>query len=66
MTEYTVKLAKPHCNNCSKIKVASADGKKRYVRKDSLPIMASLAADSASDLRSRLDNITSPNQDEDI
>ena len=66
MTEYTIKLAKPHCDNCSKIKVSSADGKKRYIRRDSLPVMASLANESANDLRSRLDNAIKPVTDEDI
>lgn len=66
MTDYTVKLAKPHCEKCSKIKVSASDGKKHYVRRDSLPVMASLANDSTNDLRSRLDNAISPTLDEDI
>jgi hypothetical protein len=66
MTEYTIKLAKPHCDNCSKIKVSGADGKKRYIRRDSLPVMASLASESVDELRSRLDNAITPNTDDDI
>jgi len=66
MTEYTVKLAKPHCEKCSKIKVNGSDGKKRYIRRDSLPVMASLASENTNDLRSRLDNAITPVADEDI
>jgi len=66
MTEYTVKLAKPHCEKCSKIKMSGPDGKKHYVRRDSLPVMASLANESTDELRSRLDNAITPVMDDDI
>ena len=66
MTEYTIKLARPHCDNCSKIKVNSPDGKKRYVRKDSTPVMAALANENAEDLRSRLNDALTSSSEEDI
>lgn len=63
MTEYHIKLSTPHCDNCGKIKVKGDDGKKRYVRRDSLPIMASLASKTTEDLRERLSSITEPEDD---
>lgn len=66
MTEYSIKLIRPHCDKCSKIKVKGADGKKHYIRRGSLPVMASLANENVEDLRSRLNRITSPDKEEDI
>lgn len=66
MNEYTIKLARPHCEKCSKIKVSSPDGKKHFIRRDSLPVMASLANESVVDLRSHLDNTVTPTMDDDI
>lgn len=66
MSEYTVKLHLPSCNNCRKVKVSGEDGKKHYIRKDSIPVMASLANESADDLRSRLNSATNPDIEDDI
>lgn len=66
MTEYDCKLLRPHCLKCGKIKVASSDGKNRYVRRGSMPVMAALAEDTTADLRSRLSNAISNAVDEDI
>lgn len=66
MSEYSIKLAKPHCERCSKIKVKGSDGKNHYVRRDSLPVMASLAQDTAQDLRERLNAAVAVDSEEDI
>jgi len=66
MTEYTIKLHLPSCNNCRKVKVSGSDGKKHYVRRDSTPVVASLASDNAEDLRSRLNSAISKPTEDDI
>jgi len=67
MNEYQVKLVKPHCCDCGKIKVMGDDGKSRYVRKDSLPVMAALANETTTDLRNRLDGaLALADKEEDI
>lgn len=66
MTEYTCKLLRPHCHKCSKIRIKGSDGKKRFVRRDSLPFMASLAEAHADNLRERLSNTVADPSDEDI
>ena len=66
MNEYTIKLARPHCDGCSKRKVNGADGKSYYVRPNVLPVISAMANDSTEDLRSRLDSVVSPIVDEDI
>lgn len=66
MNEYTIKLANPHCDSCSKRKVEDSDGKRHYVRPNTLPIISSMASDNNEDLRSRLNNAISPTVDEDI
>lgn len=66
LNEYHVRLAKPHCDKCGKIKIKGSDGKKHYIRRDSLPVMASLAESSVDELRSRLNNLTQDSGDEDI
>ena len=54
MNEYTIKLARPHCPDCSKQKVQGEDGKNYYVRKTSLPITNDIAKGNLDELRSRL------------
>lgn len=58
MTEYTIKLAKPHCGNCHKPKNREI---KHYTISDDLTIMypelttgGKISNDTISDLRSRL------------
>lgn len=58
ITEYTLRLVKPHCDACSKQKVKGLDGKNHYIRRTSLPIVASLAAETSKDLRDRMEDIT--------
>lgn len=33
MNEYSVKLARPHCKNCGKMRVKESDGSSRFVNK---------------------------------
>lgn len=66
MNEYTVKLARPHCEPCSKRKVVGPDGKNHYVRENTLPILASVGVGDGDDLRSRLNDVVTPNTEEDI
>lgn len=66
MNEYTMKLIKPHCNNCGKVKVKDADGKNRYVKKVTSKVLSGLAESSSDDLRSRLDTATTVDVEHDI
>ena len=54
MNEYTIKLNKPHCINCNKAKVTDKDGNKRFVRKLTGVIGASLA-DELAQMKAILD-----------
>lgn len=66
MNEYTIKLVKPHCPNCGKVKVKDAEGKSRYVKKVTNKILVGVAADSNQDLRSRLDSVAGLDVENDI
>lgn len=55
MNEVSIRLAKPHCPNCSKKKVTDKDGNTRFI--NSNQVMNEIAADSSSNLTSRLDEI---------
>lgn len=66
MNEYTIKLAKPHCPNCGKVKVRDADGATRYVKKAANKILTDIADNTTDDLRSRLTNATSITLEDDI
>lgn len=66
MTEYTIKLVKPHCPDCGKVRIKDVDGKNRYVKKVTNKILAGIAADANQDLRSRLDNAVAADSEEDI
>jgi hypothetical protein len=66
INEYTIKLAKPHCLDCGKVKVKGADGKSRYVKKVTNRVLAGVATDSLEDLRSRLDNVSAASLEDDI
>lgn len=65
MSEYSIRLTRPHCANCGRREVKTNDGKKFYVNKRTKAIMTDVAVEEASDLRSRLDSITN-HKDEDI
>jgi hypothetical protein len=66
MNEYQIRLVRPHCDNCSKMKVKGPDGKNHYIRKQSTPIMAAVAAEHTEDLRSRLNNVMGSDDEKDI
>lgn len=66
MNEYTIKLAKPHCPNCGKVKVKDAEGKNRYVKKVTNKILIGVAAETSQDLRSRLDSAAGLDLEDDI
>lgn len=66
MSEYTIKLVKPHCPDCGKIKVRDAEGNSRYVKKVSNNILTGIAMESNQDLRSRLDSVACAELEDDI
>ena len=66
MNEYTIKLTKPHCPDCGKVKIKDVDGKSRYIKKVDNRILSAVANETSQDLRSRLDNIISPVLEDDI
>lgn len=66
INEYTLKLIKPHCLDCGKVKITDADGKNRYVKKVTNKVLASIATDTSQDLRSRLNGAISMDVEEDI
>jgi len=66
LNEYHIKLARPHCSDCSKTKVRGDDGKNHYIRRVNIPVLDSVAEDKASDLRSRLDAAVGVSSEEDI
>jgi len=66
MTEYTVKLARPHCESCSKQKVKGIDGKNHFIRKQEVHVLATVAEESSEDLRNRLSFVTTTVNKEDI
>lgn len=63
MNEYTLKLVRPHCNNCGRKQVKDADGKKHYVTRVNTQILSTIASDEVDSLKSRLDRITEVEED---
>lgn len=60
LTEYHIKLAKPHCDACSKRKVRGTNGKNYYVRTtktESSNLLGTLAQTSLSELKNRLGSV---------
>ncbi len=66
MSKRDLLLREPHCGNCGRRMVKDADGKKRYVRKISSRVLTSIAIDTASDLRRRLQAATGEGNEDDI
>jgi len=66
MNEYTIKLNKPHCVNCGRVKVKDSDGATRYVKKASNKVLSNVAVETAEDLRNRLNNTIAPVVEDDI
>lgn len=63
INEYTIKLAKPHCQDCGREKV-TVDGKSHYVRKTKTPIATNIAEENIKNLRSRLNAATLSDSDD--
>lgn len=67
MNEYSIKLVKPHCQNCGKIKIKDHDGKSRFINKGRpVPAIAELGKSAVNDLKQRLGSVTVIEKDEDI
>lgn len=75
MNEYQIKLKSPHCMRCSKIKIKGHDGKRHYVRRDSLPFAAQImqaespvegAKRLVENLQTRLSDALESDEDKDI
>ena len=66
MNEYSLKLFKPHCGDCGKVRVKDAEGKDRFIRKASGKLLAGAAGDTSKDLRSRLNDAVNIELEEDI
>ncbi len=54
LDKYTLKLNEPTCANCRKHKITGPDGKKHYIRRNVLPVIATIAEDATDNLKSRL------------
>ena len=67
MNEYSIKLSKPHCSNCGKIRVKDDNGKVKFVNKGRLEVIAGeLASSPVTSLRERLGAVVTMEKDEDI
>lgn len=66
INEYTIRLARPHCTECSKQKVKGDNGKNYYIRRASAQVVADIAKTSTDNLKSRLGSIVIQAADEDI
>lgn len=67
MNEYSIKLAKPHCTQCGKMKIQDAEGKNRFVSKGRpQAALADLASNSVQSLKERLGRVVTMEKDEDI
>lgn len=66
MSEYTIKLSKPHCDKCGRVKVKDSDGATRYVKKVTNKILSNVAIEVGDNLRSRLDNAIATTLEDDI
>lgn len=64
MSEYTIKLVKPHCTRCGKVKVTDQDGATRYVRKTADKVLLSVATDTTDNLRNRLESVVSSTEED--
>ena len=64
MNEVSLKLHKPHCAGCGKVKVKSADGKNIFVKKVANKVLAEAAIVTSQNLRSRLDNVVKESEED--
>lgn len=63
MNERAIKLSRPHCNNCGRRVIKSDDGKRHYIRMHGGRILDAVATEEVADLRSRLDNLITTDDD---
>lgn len=69
MSEYSIKLARPHCVSCGKIQIKDTNGKRKFINKsEANPIAAIVAEKSIATLRQRLGTVVTMDKqpDEDI
>jgi hypothetical protein len=67
MTEYTVKLARPHCQKCGKMKIKTASGEVKFINKNRpIQALAELGQTAVASLRERLGSVVTMEKDEDI
>lgn len=69
MNEYSVKLARPHCKNCGKMRVKTEEGGTRFVNKSrAIAAIAEISEDKVTSLRDRLGKVVvmEPQEDEEI
>lgn len=64
MNEYSLKLVRPHCNDCGKVKVKDAEGRGRFIKKVDNKVLLTVATDTTNDLRSRLDSLSAATADD--
>jgi len=58
MNEYSLKLVRPHCNNCGRKEVKDSDGKKHYISKTNTNILSEIAASQTDNLKDRLAKVS--------
>lgn len=73
MNEYSVKLARPHCKNCGKMRVKEVDGTSRFVNKArASEAIAEMNENRVESLRDRMSKVIVmdkeeiPDEDKDI
>ncbi len=67
MNEYSIKLAKPHCTNCGKVKIKDADGNAKFISKGRpIAAIADLGQQAVSSLKDRMSKVVTLESDEDI
>jgi len=68
MNEYSIKLAKPHCNACGKMKIKDPDGKARFINKGRpTQAIADLGKSAISSMKDRMaGRVVAMEKDEDI
>jgi hypothetical protein len=68
MNEYSIKLAKPHCSACGKMKVQDGDGKAKFINKGRpIQAIADLGKSAISSMKERMSGrVVEMVKDEDI
>lgn len=67
MTEYSIKLSKPHCNDCGKMQYRDEDGKRRFKPKNQpIEAISEIADTAVNSLRDRLGKVVTMIKEEDL